>query len=74
MKKELEKEEKNKAIVNRLLGALGIVDSSDIIKEVNLLIGETHAHKALIEKISLMLESDPNALLRDFKYLVYEIL
>ena len=61
-------------IVNRLLGALGIVDSSKIIKEVNVLIGESHANKALLEKIDLLLESDPKALLKDFKYLVNEIL
>lgn len=74
LKRDLEKEEKNRVIVNRLLGALGVIESSQIIKEVNILIGESHANKALREKIDLILESDPDALLKDFKYLVNEIL
>jgi hypothetical protein len=74
LKKDLEREEKNKAIVNRLMGALGIVDSGMIGKEVARLIGESHANRALREKISLVVERDPRTLLKDFKHLADEII
>lgn len=72
LKKNFEREEKNRIIINRLLGALGIVDSSEIINEVNSIIGENHANASLLRKIDMILEDDPKALLVDFKYLINE--
>lgn len=74
LKKNLEKEEKNKVIVNRLQGALGISDSALIINEVNSLIGESHANQMLREKIDMILEKDPKAQLKEFQFLVNEFL
>lgn len=74
LKKDLAIQEKNKIIINKLLGALGVSDKDLILKEVNSLIGDSHTNKAILDKIENLLQRNPNTLLKDFKYLVDDIL
>lgn len=74
LKKDLPIQEKNKTILQKLSGALGVNDKDLILKEVNSLIGDSHANKTILDKIDNLLQRNPNTLLKDFKYLVDDIL
>ena len=72
--KELSREEKNKAIINKLISSLGLSDKDSITSEVHKLIESSHLVGLILDKLNEMLSRNPNSYLKDFKYLISDLL
>ena len=72
--KELSREERNKAILGKLVSALGVSDKDSIASEVHKLIEGSHLVSLILDKLNEMLARNPNSYLKDFKYLISDLL
>lgn len=74
IKKDLEKEDKNREVINKLIKISGVENSSQLYKKISTLVEENQSNQALKDKISQILQSDQNALLKDFQQQIDELI